>query len=250
MIELQITLICLGCYKKCHSLGNLNSRHLVIIVLKPGNSKIKVPNYMVLSKGSLSGLQTVVFLCLHIWALHQEESWRTDTFELQCRRRLLRVPRTVRSSNQSVLKEINPEYSLEGLMLKLKLHLDPWCKEPTHWERSWCWEKLRAGGEGPTEHEMVGWHGQFSGLEFEKLQEMEKDREAWCALVHGVTESRSWLSGWATTTGRETERRKRQRHRRHKALYDLVSEAIKHHVTPEDQTRHWQRSTLFQQEAT
>ena len=75
---------------------------------------------MVLCKGSLSALQTVVFLlCLHIWALRQEESW--ITFELQCRRRLLRVPWTVRSSNGSILKEINPEYSLEEFMLKLKL---------------------------------------------------------------------------------------------------------------------------------
>ena len=73
-----------------------------------------------------------------------------------CWRRLLRVPWTARRSNQSVLKEINPEYSLEGLMLKLKLHtLATWFKGLTHWKRPWCWEKLKAGGEGDNR----GWDG-------------------------------------------------------------------------------------------
>ena len=64
-------------------------------------------------------------------------------------RRLFRVPWTARRSNQSILKEIGPEYSLEGLMLKLKLNtLATWCKELTHWERPWCWGRLKAGGEG------------------------------------------------------------------------------------------------------
>ena len=61
----------------------------------------------------------------------------------------LRVPWTSRRSNQSILREISPEYSLEGLMLKLKLNtLATWCKELTHWKRPWCWERLRVGGEG------------------------------------------------------------------------------------------------------
>ena len=59
---------------------------------------------------------------------------------------VLRVPWTARRSNQSILKEISPEYSLEGLMLKLKLQ--SWCEELTHWKRPWCWERLKAGGEG------------------------------------------------------------------------------------------------------
>ena len=66
-----------------------------------------------------------------------------------CWRRLLTVPWTERRSNQSILKEINPECSLEGLMLKLKLqYLATWCEELTHWKRPWYWERLRAGGEG------------------------------------------------------------------------------------------------------
>ena len=84
------------------------------------------------------------------------ECQRFDAFELWCWRRFLRVPWTARRSNQSILKEINPEYSLEGLMLKLKLqsfgHL-VW--RATHLKRPWCWERLRAGGEGDNR----GWDG-------------------------------------------------------------------------------------------
>ena len=84
------------------------------------------------------------------------ENWRTYAFELWCWRRLLRIPWTARRSNQSILKEISPEYSLEGLKLKLKLRtLATWCEELTHWKRPWCWERLRAGGEGDNR----GWNG-------------------------------------------------------------------------------------------
>ena len=83
------------------------------------------------------------------WTIKKAERWRIDAFELWCWRRLLRVPWTAKRTNQSILKEISPEYSLEGLMLKLKLqyfgHL--W-EELTHWKRPWCWERLKAGGEG------------------------------------------------------------------------------------------------------
>ena len=74
------------------------------------------------------------------WTIKKAEHWRTDAFELWCWRRLLRVPWTARRSNQSILKEINPEYSLEGLLLKLQYfgHL---MRESTHWKRPWCWEK-------------------------------------------------------------------------------------------------------------
>ena len=84
-----------------------------------------------------------------MWSLiiKKTEHRRIDAFELGCWRRLLRVPWTVQRPNQSILKEINPEFSLEGLVLKLKLqYLGTWCKEPTHWKRPWCWERLRARG--------------------------------------------------------------------------------------------------------
>ena len=83
------------------------------------------------------------------WTIKKTEHWRIDAFELWCWRRLFRVPWTERGSNQSILKEINPDYSLEVLVLKLKLqYLATWCKELTHWKRPSCWERLKAGGEG------------------------------------------------------------------------------------------------------
>ena len=96
--------------------------------------------------------------------MYRCESWtikkakhRTDAFELWCYRTLLRVPYTAGRSNQSILKDIGPRYSLEGPMLKLKLqYLVTWCEELTPLKRLWCWEKLKAGGEG-YEREWDGW---------------------------------------------------------------------------------------------
>ena len=88
--------------------------------------------------------------------IKKAERWRIDAFELWCWRRLLRVPWTARRSNQSILKEISPEYSLEGLMLKLKLQYfgHRW-EALTHWKRPWCWVRLKARGEGDNR----GWDG-------------------------------------------------------------------------------------------
>ena len=74
------------------------------------------------------------------------------------------------------------------------------CEGLTHWKRPWCWERLRAGGE---EVEVIGWHHWLNGHEFEQTQEMVKDRGAWCAAVHGVTNSRTWLSDWTIATNVE-----------------------------------------------
>ena len=86
--------------------------------------------------------------------LWRKLSQRIDAFELWCWRRLLRVPWTARRSNKSILKEISPEYSLEGWMLKLN-RLATWCEELTYLKRPWCWERLRAGGDA----EDRGWDG-------------------------------------------------------------------------------------------
>ena len=95
------------------------------------------------------------------WTIKKAEHRIIDAFELWCWRRLLRVPWTERRSNQSVLKEINPEYSLEGLMLKLKLrYFATWWEELTYWKRPWCRERLRAGGEGDER----GWNGWMASL--------------------------------------------------------------------------------------
>ena len=94
-------------------------------------------------------VKAVAFLVVLYGCKKKAECWRIDVFELWCWRGLLRFPWTARRSNQSILKEIYPEYSLEGLMLKLKLQsLATWCKELTHWKRPWCWKRLRAGGKG------------------------------------------------------------------------------------------------------
>ena len=90
----------------------------------------------------------VMYGCLS-WTLKKAELRRIDAFELWCWRRLLRVPWTARRSNQFILKEISPECSLEGLILRLKLqYLATWCKELTYLKRTCCWARLRAGGEG------------------------------------------------------------------------------------------------------
>ena len=79
-------------------------------------------------------------------SMKKAEHRRIDAFELWCWRRLLRVPWPATRSNQSILKEISPEYSLKGLMLKLKLQYFVYlCEELTHWKRPWCWERLKAG---------------------------------------------------------------------------------------------------------
>ena len=103
------------------------------------------------------------------WTIKKAERWRIDAFELWCWRRLLRVPWTARRSNQSIQKEISPDYSLEGLMLKLKFqyfgHLmqgaDSFEKDPDA-GKDWRWEE-----KGTTEDEMVGWHHRLNGHEFE-----------------------------------------------------------------------------------
>ena len=103
----------------------------------------------------------VVMYGCESWTIKKAERWRIDAFELWCWRRLLRVLWTARRSNQSILKELSSEYSLEGLMLKLKLqYLGHWCKELTHLKRPWCWDRLKAGGK----RDDRGWDGWMASL--------------------------------------------------------------------------------------
>ena len=90
----------------------------------------------------------VIYGC-ESWTIKKTERWRIDAFELWCWRRLLRVPWTARRSNQSILKENSPEYSLKDWCWRWNSNtLATWCEELTPWKRPWCWEKLKAGGEG------------------------------------------------------------------------------------------------------
>ena len=111
---------------------------------------------------------SVVMYGCESWTIKKAEHWRIDAFELWCWRRLLRVPWTSRRSNQSILKEISPEYSLEGLMLKLKLQYFCHLMQRTDsFEKTLIWERLKAERKGMTEDEMVRCHHQLDEHEFE-----------------------------------------------------------------------------------
>ena len=147
-------------------------------------------------------VKVIVFLVVmygcESWILKKAEHQRIDAFKLWCWRRLWRVPWTAKRSNQSIPKKVNPEYSLEGLILKLKLqyfgHL--------MWRDALLEKTLMLGNvggrrrRGPQRMRWLNGIIDSMDMNFSKLQDIVKDREAWHTAVHGVEKSWTWLSDW------------------------------------------------------
>ena len=140
----------------------------------------------------------VVMYGCESWTIKKAECWRTDAFELWCWRRLLRVPWTARRSNQSILKEISPGFSLEGLTLKLKLQYLCYLM----W-RTYSFEKILMLGQieggrkrGQQRMRWLDCITDSTDISLCKFQELVMDREAWHAEGHRVTKSQTWLSIW------------------------------------------------------